>query len=171
MEQWSSAYDRLKLGGKDIPGVAHVSVKLTTGVDLQKPRGRKKAKHIDDGDKPARIDIDLELLPEEYTQLQQHVNILRPRGKKAARDPLSIVHPKTAFWGIDAVSIGEIHDPAPGPGETVIIKIEAYEWVSAPPEVNKPTKKPKDETDTEAWQGIPFRELPPSQSPTVEDRF
>jgi hypothetical protein len=87
--------------------------------------------------------------------------MLRPRGKNAPRDPVSIVHPKCAMWDIHNVTIGDITDPEPSPGGNVVLEIEAYEWAQ-PSKVNKPAEKPKDESD--GWN-IPLEKLPPSQSP------
>jgi hypothetical protein len=162
MRNWSPDYDRLKLGGEVMPGIAHVKVHLTTGLDLQKPRGAKKCRTRDSGDKPAKVSIRLELNPDEYDALRPHVALLRPRGKNAPRDPVAIVHPKCAFWDINSVTIGDITDPDPPAGGNVVIEIDAFEWTPEASKVNKPAEKPKDEA--EGW-GVPLKSLPPSQSP------
>ncbi|MDX1526973.1 MAG: hypothetical protein R3337_00010 [Gammaproteobacteria bacterium] len=161
----------LKLAGRALPGVAHVSVSLPDGQDRQKPRGRKKCRTRDDGDRPAEVDCELELLPEQLPQLKSFVSTLRPRGKNQARQPVKIVHPKCAFWGIDAVTIGKIHDPAPSAGDSVIIRIQMFEWAPEPTEVNAQSKKPKDASDGADGWDIPLRRLPPSQNPDSAGAF
>lgn len=171
LRQWVPSHDVVKLGGRSLPGVARVTVTMPDCIDRQKPRGRKKCKTRDDGDKPAEIEIELELTPGQHVALKPFVPMLRPRGKSEPRNPLAIVHPKCAFWGIDVVTIGQIQDPAPIGGGSVVVMIRAFEWTPEATEVAKPQEKPQDGTEQGDGWDIPLQRLPPSQNPDSAATF
>lgn len=163
---WRPENDVVHIGGRPLPGAARVSVTLPDCLDRQKPRGAKKSRTRDDGDKPAEIEIELELLAGQYPALKSFIPMLRPRGKTEPKNPLKIVHPKCAMWGIDVVTIGQISDPAPRNGGTLVLKIKAFEWTPEPSPVKAMAKKPEDSSDADngGWN-IPLQQLPPSMSP------
>lgn len=136
-------WDALYLGGKRMPGIARVNVSLPSGLDVQKPKGGKKATIKDEGAPPAELDIELELTPEQVTEFEAHIPLLRPRSKAGARDPLEIGHPNARLWGINVVTIGEIGAPHPKTGHTYSVSFRAHEWAPAPTKTKKPAEKPK----------------------------
>lgn len=156
-------WEVLHLGGVRIPGVAFVHVQIQSGLDAPKPRGGKRPPIRDEGEPPAKISIEVVLTHEEFSALQQHRAILRPKGKGGARDPQAIVHPNTAFWGIQNCSIGNVSSPMPEPGGFLRLKIEALEWTHKPEKVKKPKEKPKDK-DADAW--APFVDARPALDTT-----
>lgn len=146
----SEDWDALYLGGKKFPGVARVNVALPSGLDIQKPKGGKRATIRDEGAPPAELDIEVELLPKELVEFEALIPLLRPRSKNGARDPLEIGHPQARLWGINVVTIGEVGAPHPQRGGTYKVNITAHEWAPAPTAVKKPQSKPRD-ADPENW--------------------
>lgn len=155
---WSQdpAWDTCILGGKQLPGVVRVSVSLPSGLDVQKPKGGKQATIVDDGDPPADVDIEIEITEDDIPAFRSCIPVLRARSKNGARDPLAIVHPNTAMWGITSITVGDIESPPPSPGGSQVIRVRAVEWAPAPTKVRKPKDKPKEAEDDSSW--APFRE-------------
>jgi hypothetical protein len=145
-DDWTStdAWETLYLGGKRIVGVATVDVKLGGNLDIQKPKGGKKARIRDNGDPPAEVDITIELLSTEVKEFESQIDIIRPRAYDRAHDPIEIGHPNARLWDINVVTIGQISSPQPGPGGALKIKITAHEWHPEPKEVKKAKEKPED---------------------------
>ncbi|MFO7179582.1 MAG: hypothetical protein DIU78_012870 [Pseudomonadota bacterium] len=156
MADWlkTTEWDTLYLGGAAVPcAVAQVEVKLPSGLDIKKSKGRKKATLTDDGDPPAKVRVKFFLLPRHLEAFKtQVIPLLRPRGKSEARPPVEIGHPNTAFWGITAITPGELTSPMPARGGMWVVEAELVEWCPAPPVVKKPPKeKPKDVEDRADW--------------------
>lgn len=164
-------WDALYLGGKRIPGVARVNISLPSGLDIQKPKGGKKATIRDEGAPPAQLDIEVELLPEELQEFESHIPLLRPRSKNGARDPLEIGHPNARLWGINVITVGEVSAAHPTTGGTYTVHIQAHEWAPAPTPVKKPQNKPRD-GDPENWnvQAL-IDEIRPARSGGAQANF
>src|SRR5690606_39927556 len=62
---------------------------LPSGLDIQKPKGGKKATIRDEGAPPAQLDIEVELLPEELQEFESHIPLLRPRSKNRSAEHTS----------------------------------------------------------------------------------
>lgn len=166
-------WDVLFLGGQRVPGVAYVDVKLGSGLDVQKPKGGKKATIRDEGAPPAELDITIKLDPskDEITKFQAFIPKLRPRSKSGAREPLEIGHPQAALWGINVVTVGDIDAPHPESGGFYMPRFRATEWAPAPVVV-KPKPKPKPD-DSEDWNVQPLIDelRPGGQSGAVQSNF
>jgi hypothetical protein len=152
---WTTSpdWDTLYVGGKPIEcAVVRVTVKLPSGLDIKKGKGKKKATITDDGDPPAEVDIEIELLPKHLPKfVQEIVPILRPQAKGASRPPLEIGHPNTRLWNINVITPGEISSPMPTSGGTWVISIKAHEWCPAPSTVKKKSANEKPKTEDEQW--------------------
>lgn len=149
-ESPAGAWDFVWLGGMLLAGIAKVSVKLSSDLDVKKPQGGTGATIADKGDPPAEIVIELNLANQnELNQLETMRSKLRPKSKSGARDPLEIVHPNPNFWGITAVTVKDIDSPSPDAVGGWNITITCVEWFPAPKKTPKPSKKPKDESS--AW--------------------
>jgi hypothetical protein len=166
IEHWRNTFDIVKLGGRTLPGIARVGFNVPDCQDRRKGRGKKKAKTRDDGEKPAELDIELEMTPFEYDQFATFMPMLRPRGKTTARSPLKIVHPDCVVLGISTVSIGRIRVKPLKGGETRIVNIQAFEWERSPATIKESsrTDKPLDSEPADGWD-IGQPDLPSSQSP------
>jgi hypothetical protein len=134
-------WDYVVLGGQVVPGVAIVDVSMGTGLDIQKPKGGKRATIVDDGDPPAEVEIKLLLQSDDMEAFRDFIMpILREPGKNGGRQPLEISHPNCELWGIDTIAVGNISSPSPQSGGLMTITINATEWVAAPEPVKAPTK-------------------------------
>lgn len=168
-ESWEVLY----LGGERLFGVARVDIKLPSGLDIQKPKGGRRATIKDEGTPPAVLDISIELLPIELALFELQIGLLRPRSKNGARDPIEIGHPNARLWGINVVTIGEIDSPQPRAGGTYVCSFTAHEWAPAPTKVKKSKKKPKDKAkEIEEWNVQKLiEEQRPARSTAASDNF
>lgn len=138
-----TSWDKVFLGGDIVPGVAKVSVRKKSGLDIQKPKGGKRASIVDNGDPLAKVTIRLEMFADEYKEFRDFIlPIIAPKNKSGGREPLEIGHPHAQMYGINTVAIEDIDAPAPESGSTVKVTITAVEWAPAPAKV-KTTGKVK----------------------------
>lgn len=165
-------WEILHLGGIRMPGVARVEVDMPTGVDIQKARGKKKARLVDRGVEPAKLSIELELMPDELDELAECLNTLRPRARSAGQKYLTIYHPAAGFFGINQVMIGDMGAPHPVPGGTFLFRFEAIEHVAEPAKVKKakPAAGKEDEQDWGGVQGL-INKANERPSSAVEENF
>jgi hypothetical protein len=167
----SDDWNVLLLGDARMPGVASVEVEMPSGVDVKKPKGGRRARVRDTGSPPAKLRIELTLMPEDMAQFQRYLPILRPRGANGVMDPISIGHPNARMWGINNVLVDEISSPMPTTGGYLRIKIKAVEWVPAPKAVKKPKEQPDEDWDKQTRDGIDALNERPSQSGAAEQNF
>lgn len=153
------SWDTCALGGFWLPGVASVDVKFPSGIDFQKPRGKRGAKFKDIGDEPAKIKITLQI--SQYAELRampEIIRVLRPRGA-SLHDPLEIVHPNPNAWGVAVVVIEDIESPQPSAVEGWTLTINALEWLPQPADLVAQTNKPKSKADADAWAPFVDRDV------------
>jgi hypothetical protein len=131
-----SSWDVVVIGGVYWPGIAKVNVKAPSGVDVQKPKGGKRAKIEDNGDPPLDIDITVTLTPAELQEFTSKVvPLLRPRGKTKGKQPLEFLHPMAEVWGISNILVLNADMAHPEPGGTMKVRVRAIEWVPQPAKV------------------------------------
>jgi hypothetical protein len=140
-------WDTVYIGGKALPGVAKLDVKLGSGLDVQKPKGAKKATIKDEGTPPTELTLTLTFNPDALADVEAAVNTLRPKSVNGARSPQEIAHPLARLWGVNVVTIGPIDSPSPEAGGAMVITVDLVEWSPAPKKVKKPDKKPKGEAE------------------------
>lgn len=166
-------WERLKIDGRDLVcAMVNVVVRLDSGVDVKKAKGKKKARVTDDGEPPAEIDIEILLKPEHLPGFAAFRNVFRPRAKSAAREPIQFAHPNTEFWGITAVTIKTVDSPMPEPGGLWRVSAKAIEWAAEPSEVTP--KKPGEQkpADTEdGWSELAADEPSPGDSGSAKDNL
>lgn len=148
-------WEVLILGEKRMPGVARVEVTIASGLDVQKPKGAKRAKIRDTGTPPASLSIELEFNADELAQLEDAIGLLRPRSASGPRQPLAITHPQARLWGIAVVVVGSIGAPQPRAGGSYVLRFDATEWAPEPKKVKKADAKPHGDFD--AVTGRPRR--------------
>lgn len=139
----NNSWDYVLLADTPCPGVATVDIEIDTGIDVQKPRGQKKAYTVDNGEPPARVKITIELLPSEVERFTKSIMpIIRPGGAKKGRDPMNFGHPLGTMWGISKIIVDKISAPSPKSGMAMSITLDCLEWAPAPKKV-KTTGKPQ----------------------------
>jgi hypothetical protein len=168
---WRSqeAWDYALIGGKAIAGIVRVDVELPSGLDVQKPKGGKKATIADEGTPPAELTIECEFVsPIQLENFQANIMpLIRPPAKAGARDPLEFIHPNAQLWGINVITVGNISSPTPRAGGSMVITISAVEWAPAPTPAKKPAKKPATgDPASEGWDNVDelINDLRPSQA-------
>lgn len=162
-------WDILLLGDVAMPGTARVEVDMPSGVDVKKPKGGRRATVRDTGSPPAKLDIELTLMPADMPLFERYLPILRPRASNGVMDPIAIAHPNARMWGINVVLVDSVSSPMPTTGGYLRIKIKAIEWVPVPKAVKKPKVQPKSESDVPGLINA-LDELPMS-SGAAEENF
>ena len=161
-------WDALYLGDVRMPGTARVEVDMPSGVDIKKPKGGRRARVRDTGSPPAKLDIELILMPSDMPAFERYLPILRPRAIDGVMDPISIAHPNARLWGINVVLVDSISSPMPTTGGWLKIRIKAVEWVPEPKAVKKPKTAPKPPADVAALTDA-LNELPMSGGAAEEN--
>jgi len=165
-------WERLKLAGRDVEcAMVDVKVRLDSGVDVKKSKGKKKARVTDDGEPPAEINVEIQLLPKHLPAFAAHRNVLRPRAKNAAREPIQFAHPNTEFWGITAVTIKTVDSPMPEAGGLWRVSFKAIEWSASTPEVKAKATKDQKPSDAEEWQQFAADPESPATSGAAENNI
>jgi hypothetical protein len=160
---WGTDWDRVKLGGKVIPGVVHVSVKLPSCLDKRKGHGRKRSKPKDKGQPSAEVKLKIRLGAGDIQAFEQDiVPLLKPPSKTKPQDPLTIVSRECAVWGINLVNVDSIDSKPPEPGGPKWVEVGLAEYEAEPAALAKPKDKPKDKDD--GWTLPEGHRLPPSQA-------
>jgi hypothetical protein len=142
---------------------------MPSGVDVKKPKGGRRATVRDTGAPPAKLDIELTLLPEDMPAFERYLPLLRPRGPNAVMDPITIDHPNARLWGINIILVDSVSSPMPTTGGWLRIRIKAIEWVPAPKPVKKPKAAPKPHQPIDPLIDA-LNELPMSQN-AYEENF
>jgi len=142
----TGSWETLYVGGVTVPGVTLVDVKLPDGLDVQKPKGGKKATISDEGAPPVVLSCETTLNTiEEVTDFVNQVKpLFRPPSKGASRDPLEIAHPQAQLWDVHAVTAGEIDAPSPRAGGSYVVRYTLIQWAPAPEKTKESKKKPRD---------------------------
>lgn len=149
----SGAWDTLYLAGEALPGIARVDIELPSGLDVQRPKGGKKACVKDEGIPPAEVNVELEMLYEHVAAFEKRINLLRPKAVGKGRDPVEVTHPLCALWGINIVQIGQVSNPSPRAGGSFVVNFTLVEWVPQP-KTQKKSTKPKTDPNAGDYSNI-----------------
>jgi hypothetical protein len=137
-----SPWDVLFLNNEAVLGVSKVSAKIDTGTDVQKAKGQKRARVVDNGSAPVKFTISIELQSGEINAFARDiVPLIRPKSKTEGQPRLKVSHPEFALWGVFIVKVTNVTSEPPRSGGTKIITIDVIEDV--PPEKNKKNNKVK----------------------------
>lgn len=148
-------WDTLVLGGKRMPGVATVKLKLPTGIKKRKATGKRGAGLKDVGGEPRELDIELVLsTPEDLILADDARDFIVGKVDGDPSDPLEIKHEGANYFNVSAVVIGDVTIDHPSPVEGWVWRIQAFEWQPLAKNVKDQKTKPKD--DVAAW--LPFRD-------------
>jgi hypothetical protein len=127
-------WDRVKLGGKLMPGVATVEVDSELAkLDIKKAKGQQKAKQTNEGPDNAKVSISLQLEPDEdLVLLKDILPILRPSVGRKPSEPQAIEHPNCEAAGVGAVVIERVKWAHPDPVRGWLISLSCTEFVAQP---------------------------------------
>lgn len=140
IEHWNrpgkgQRWNRLKLGGKLMPGVATVTIDQELAkLDEKKAKGKQKAKQTNEGPGNAKVSISLQLEPDEdLILLREVLPFLRPTVGRKPSDPLAIEHPLANDAAqISTIVLEKVRWSHPNPVSGWVIAIEATEFVPEP---------------------------------------
>ena len=154
-----SEWDVCYFAGVPTPGVAKVKPRIPDNLDIQKPKGGKRATVKDNGDPPIQFAITLEVLPDEWRFFVDTVlPLLRPKSKDGGRPPVPFVHPQAEALNVPNVIVGPIDFGHPKSGGTMMINFTCFEWVASPAKVKAKTA-PSAQQIVEAVQDIDPRDF------------
>lgn len=164
------------LGGKRLPGVVYVKLKLPTGIKKRKATGKRGAGLRDVGADPREVSIRCVLSTMEDLLLADDARDLIVGSSEAdPRNPLTIINEAANYFNIGAVVLGDCSIEDPDPVDGWEWNLQAFEWI---PEENQKTvkdQKKKAQDDVSAW--LPFRDdgvagasAPPSEA-SVHDNL
>lgn len=138
---WTSdpeSWDRVVLGGVELPGVCSVEdLKVAGRWDIKEAPGTDGAIETYKGYTPAAMRVRVRMWTEQQWDLWQAALLkFRPRPGKESPGAFDIIHPATAAWGISAVIVTDIAGPSPGdPAGVIEFVLECREYF-APPKKN-----------------------------------
>ncbi len=152
-------WDTLVLGGKRMPGVAKIKLKLPTGIRARKARGKRGAGLKDEGAVPRELSIELTLETAEDRLLADDLrDFICGKANGDPSDPLEIKHDGANYFKITSVVLGDVEVDHPDPVEGWKWQLQAFEW-QAEEQLNKNNvkdqkKRPVDDAAT--W--LPYRD-------------
>lgn len=140
-EEWQTVY----FAGQAAPGIARVSVVLSSDIDERKEVEVKKSFVIDKGAKPVRVTIELDLLPNQLAAYYRDiVPLIAPRAKSASQVPVSVSHPLLLIYSLEMLITERVdHGPMKPGGGITTVTISMVEYEPAPKGLKK--SKPKTE--------------------------
>lgn len=128
-EGGGDAWDVLVLDGNPLPGVAQVSIDCPPGLDIQKPKGGRAARIVDNGLPPVMLHCKLTMVSvEQVNALSGFMPILRPKAKGAATRKVRVTHPQALIWGFSDVQILDLKVAPVKPGGAYVIEFNMSEW-------------------------------------------
>jgi hypothetical protein len=168
----SEDWDYLYLAGKRVPGVANVSATIDSGIKTNQPKGAKYATKVDTGCPPVNLNVELELLPEEFQAFERDIiPLFRPQKIHEPRNPLEVAHPEARAWGVGAVLTGQIDSSHPTSGGTKKVRFTLEEYRKPEPLKDTKDKKPKND-DEEGWNVQPLIDAArPARSGAAQENF
>jgi hypothetical protein len=121
---------------------AEVEIELEHDYDTQRRKGYNAARPKFVGIKPAEINVEFVVLPdEEVAFFRDVVPILRPKGKKGASQPLDILNHQANRVGITTVTLRRAKIGKPSPRDGRHVSMQLQEWSPAPVEPNASNAK------------------------------
>ncbi len=138
----SGSWNKVMLAGKELPGIAHVSIDWDVEINVHKAKGKSGATTTEQGVDPAKIDIELMIttkdqLNEWFSQFQ---DLWHLKGKGGA---VPILHPKTLGYRIKSVILKSLKDDSgkEGEGDRYRVRIECLQFLAPSATGSKTTKK------------------------------
>lgn len=150
-------WDTFVLGGKRMPGVWRLRLKLPTGIHKRKGKGKRGAHLRDEGSEPRELDCKGVLnTPEDLLLADDLRDFICGLVPGDASNPLQIVHEAANYFRVGAVVIGNVDIDHPDPVDGWEWNLQLFEWQ---PDTQIKTVKDQDKKakdDTAAW--LPFRD-------------
>jgi hypothetical protein len=170
-------WDTLFIGGKLMPGLAEVSLKLPTGIKKRKSKGQRGARLKDEGAEPREVRITLTLwLPEHIAAADDARDFICGRANGDPSDPLDIRHEAVNYFRIGAVVLGDVDIDPPNAVDGWVWNIQAFEYL--PDAAIKAVKdqNTKAQDDAAAWSpyrddGVAGSGAPPSAAGAAHDNL
>jgi len=134
------AWAIVALADMDLPGYATFEgLASEADVDVQKSKGKDKAKFKDNGAKPAEFVINIAFIPAFQAKLEEICAIIHPNKAGGERRPVSIRNARTSFLGINSVYIRKIVPPEYDSKGLGSMSIGVMEYVAEPKETKAKT--------------------------------
>lgn len=108
---YANPYDKVYLGGLEVPGISDLKTSIVNSIDIQKSKGKSGSKIKYNGTELANITVTATIwMPGHITKYQQLLGLIQPGAAKKGLQPniVPIQHPLAAALGILKVIVKEI---------------------------------------------------------------
>ncbi|HMJ52399.1 MAG TPA: hypothetical protein VK540_09990 [Polyangiaceae bacterium] len=125
----AAAWNTVRLGSVQLPGVCVVTAEKGRDVDLKKAKGQDGYGLTDTGATPGKVSIEVTLATrQDWIDWQKVRPLIDPNRPGATRNPLEIKHPDAEDCGIRNVYVDNIKRSPPSARTGKRIMIECTEW-------------------------------------------
>jgi len=125
------SWDRVILGGQELPGLAEVDGEISQRLDRKKVPGQNGETVTHLGWEPTAVDITLELWTAEHLRrFVELADIIKPKFQKGPPKPVDIYYPALEAFRIRAVTIVKCSLPKPRSrgADIFVVKMKALEF-------------------------------------------
>lgn len=106
------AWDTLILGGVKLPGIVVCDASTKRDYDVQKAKGKTKAAIKNNGDPPRKIKFEWMIdMDRDWGAAQDAMATIDPRKENKTLQPLEVIHPIAAFYGLHTALVEELSGP------------------------------------------------------------
>lgn len=140
----ADSYDRVLLGGFDLPGICDLKLKLKRKLDVKEGSGSDYDTVADKGQRSADIKIVVSVFEREQWDgwVNEALPVIWPAAGKGKPQPQELVHPFTSANRIGAMVIESMDFDGPTDG-VLTITISGYAWGQPKPSPVKTADKAK----------------------------
>lgn len=142
LPKWKTAstkWDVLILGGYTLPGIWDVEVTVERKVQVDKSKDKNGTTLTDNGYQGAKVSLKGRLwTDEQVARMYAIMGVFHPRALDGVSTPVTIDHPVTAFFGIDAIYPPKWKASRPD-AQFFEVQCDAIEWF---PEPKPPAPRP-----------------------------
>jgi len=125
----AAAWNTVRLGSVQLPGLCVVKAKKGRDVDLKKAKGQDGYGSTDNGATAGKVTITVTLATrQDWIDWQKVRPLIDPNRPGATRSPLEIRHPETADRGILNIYVDEIGGEPPSARAGKKFTIDCTEW-------------------------------------------
>jgi hypothetical protein len=125
----AAAWNTVRLGSVQLPGVCVVKAKKGRDVDLKKAKGLDGYGMTDNGASPGKVTIDVTLTSrDDWSKWQKIRPLIDPNRPGATRNPMEIKHPETEDRNIRNIYVDDIEGEPPSARAGKKFRISCTEW-------------------------------------------
>jgi len=159
---YTNPYDKVYLGGLEVPGLSVVKTGVSNSIDVQKTKGKSGSAITYNGTELADVDVTATIwMPRHIDMYQALLKLVQPGAAKKGLEPnvVPIQHPVTAALGILKVVVKELSGfDISGDGSEATFSIKLLQYEPPAPVQKAAVKK------NASFQGSTFERTGPQQT-------